>query len=82
MTAPEAVEDPPVDRIIEAWQLAEAMSKLSDEHRAAIVVCHHRGHSVAEAATILDVPEGTVKSRVHYGLRALRLQLQEQGVLE
>ncbi len=82
IAAPDAVEEPPVDRIIEAWQLAEAMARLSDEHRGAIVLCHHRGHSVAEAAAILDVPVGTVKSRVHYGLRALRLHLEEQGVLE
>jgi RNA polymerase sigma-70 factor (ECF subfamily) len=28
----------------------------------------------------LDIPPGTVKSRLHYGLRALRLTLQEKGV--
>jgi RNA polymerase sigma-70 factor (ECF subfamily) len=28
----------------------------------------------------LEIPEGTVKSRLHYGLRALRLALQEKGV--
>jgi RNA polymerase sigma-70 factor, ECF subfamily len=81
VTAPDVVDEPAVDRIIETWQLAEAMANLSDEHRTAIVLCHHRGHSVAEAADILEVPEGTVKSRVHYGLRALRLHLEEQGVL-
>lgn len=81
VTAADAVDEPPVDRILEAWQLAEAMSRLSQEHRTAIVLCHHRGHSVAEAAAILDVPEGTIKSRVYYGLRALRLQLEEQGVM-
>lgn len=70
-----------VDRLLETWQLADAMADLSDEHREAIVLCHYRGHSVAEAAALLDVPEGTVKSRVYYGLRALRLRLQEQGVM-
>lgn len=70
-----------VDRLLETWQLADAMADLSDEHREAIVLCHYRGHSVAEAAALLDVPEGTVKSRVFYGLRALRLHLEEQGVM-
>lgn len=75
------LDEPEVDRIIEAWQLAEAMTRLSEDHRTAIVLCHHRGHSVAEAATILGIPPGTVKSRVFYGLRALRLRLEEQGVV-
>ena len=36
--------------------------------------------TVAEIADELDIPQGTVKSRLHYGLRALRLALQEKGV--
>lgn len=74
-------DDVEVDRILETWQLADALATLSDAHRTAIVLCHHRGHSVAEAAVILGVPAGTVKSRVYYGLRALRLRLEEQGVM-
>jgi RNA polymerase sigma-70 factor (ECF subfamily) len=35
---------------------------------------------VAEIAVELSIPEGTVKSRLHYGLRSLRLALQEKGV--
>ena len=35
---------------------------------------------MAEAARDLGVPEGTVKSRTHYALRALRLALEEMGV--
>lgn len=70
-----------VDRLLETWQVADALAALSPEHRDALVLCHWRGHSVAEAARFLAVPEGTVKSRVYYGLRALRLQLEEQGVI-
>jgi len=45
-----------------------------------IVTAYYGGRSVAQAAVELDIPEGTVKSRLHYGLRALRLALQERGV--
>ena len=42
--------------------------------------CFYRGRSVAEAAARLGVPPGTVKSRTHYAVRALRLVLDEMGV--
>jgi RNA polymerase sigma-70 factor (ECF subfamily) len=35
---------------------------------------------VADTAERLGIPEGTVKSRTHYALRALRLALEEMGV--
>jgi RNA polymerase sigma-70 factor (ECF subfamily) len=68
------------DALIMSWMLAEAVSTLSPEHRAVLLECYYRGRTVAEAARRLDVPEGTVKSRTHYALRALRLALEEMGV--
>jgi RNA polymerase sigma-70 factor (ECF subfamily) len=40
---------------------------------------YHR-KTVAEAAELLGVPEGTVRSRCFYGLRALRTALGKQGI--
>ena len=40
---------------------------------------YFRGRSVAEAAVVLGVPAGTVKSRTYYALRALRATLEERG---
>jgi len=40
---------------------------------------YYRGRPYAEVAKELGVPEGTVKSRVYYGLRALRVALEEIG---
>jgi RNA polymerase sigma-70 factor (ECF subfamily) len=68
------------DGLILSWMVAEALSTLSPEHRAVLLECYYRGVSVAEAARRLGVPEGTVKSRTHYALRALRLALEEMGV--
>jgi len=44
-----------------------------------LVETYYRGHTVAEASVTLGVPEGTVKSRTYYALRALRLALEERG---
>jgi RNA polymerase sigma-70 factor (ECF subfamily) len=68
------------DELIMSWVVAEAVSTLSPEHRGVLLECYYRGVSVAEAARRLGVPEGTVKSRTHYALRALRLALEELGV--
>jgi RNA polymerase sigma-70 factor (ECF subfamily) len=68
------------DQLLLSWVVAEALSQLSPEHRAVLLECYYRGRPVAEAAVRLGVPEGTVKSRTHYALRALKLALQELGV--
>ncbi len=70
-----------VDAALEAWQLAEALARLSPEHRQAIVDVHYRGYTVRETSERLGVPPGTIKSRLYYGLRSLRLQLEERGVV-
>lgn len=62
--------------------VAEALTRLSDDHRGVLLECYYRGRSVAEASRLLGIPEGTVKSRTHYALRALRLALEELGVCE
>ncbi|TAM70674.1 MAG: sigma-70 family RNA polymerase sigma factor [Microbacteriaceae bacterium] len=68
------------DALLDSWLVAEALASLSLEHRAVIVHAYYGGRSVAEIARELDIPPGTVKSRMHYGLRALKLALQENGV--
>ena len=68
------------DQLLLSWVVGEALSKLSPDHRAVLLQCYYRGRSVSEAAERLGVPEGTVKSRTHYAMRALRLALEEMGV--
>lgn len=70
------------DRMLQSWLVAEALNRLSDPHREVLVECFYGGQSVAEAADRLGVPPGTVKSRTHYALRALRLALEEMGVTQ
>lgn len=77
---PETSEPDSTDAVLQSWLVAEALGRLSADHRRVLVECFYRGCSVSEAASRLGVPEGTVKSRTHYALRALRLVLQEMGV--
>ena len=69
-----------VDRALTAWQVEEALRRIGDEHRRVLVEVYYRARPYAEVAGELGVPVGTVKSRVYYGLRALRLALEEMGV--
>jgi RNA polymerase sigma-70 factor (ECF subfamily) len=68
------------DQLLLSWLVADAITHLSTEHREVLLECYYRGRPVAEAARLLGVPAGTVKSRTHYALRALRLALEEMGV--
>lgn len=68
------------DSMLDSWLVEEAMTRLSAEHREVILECYYRGRSPRTAAAVLGIPEGTVKSRTHYALRALRLALSEMGV--
>jgi RNA polymerase sigma-70 factor, ECF subfamily len=68
------------DRALESWAVADALKALRPEHRSVLLETYYRGKSVAEAATVLGIPAGTVKSRTFYALRALKLALEERGL--
>jgi RNA polymerase sigma-70 factor, ECF subfamily len=77
---PEQHQSDGTDAQLDAWVLGDALASLSLEHRKAVVSAYYLGQTVAEIARRDDVPEGTVKSRLHYALRAMRIALQERGV--
>ncbi|GAA3819717.1 sigma-70 family RNA polymerase sigma factor [Sphaerisporangium flaviroseum] len=60
--------------------VSEALKSLSPAHREILNETILRDRSVNEAAALLGIPVGTVKSRVYYALRALRVALEERGV--
>jgi RNA polymerase sigma-70 factor (ECF subfamily) len=55
--------------------LERAFAQLSIDHRAVVVLHHYAGLPLTEVAEIVGAPVGTVKSRLHYGTRALRRAL-------
>ncbi|WP_447003318.1 sigma-70 family RNA polymerase sigma factor [Saccharothrix isguenensis] len=74
---PETPATPPVQRdhadsVVDSMVVLQALDRLSSDHRDVLMEIYFRGRSVTEAAAALGVPPGTVKSRSHYALRALR----------
>ena len=73
-------EEPADDRLVDAWVVEEALRRIGHDHRTAIVQTHLRGRPHDEVAAELGIPVGTLRSRVFYGLKALRLVMEEMGV--
>ena len=53
-------------------QLDRAFSALALDHRAVVVLHHLAGLSLAEIAQVLEIPYGTVGSRLHHAMRSMR----------
>jgi hypothetical protein len=60
--------------------IADALTRLSAEHRAVIRRAYYLGWTTTQIADDLHIGERTVKSRLHFALRALRLTLQGQPI--
>jgi RNA polymerase sigma-70 factor, ECF subfamily len=63
------------DAVIERLALGDALSQLSEKHREVLDLIFRYGFSLAEVAQILEIPAGTVKSRINYARRALMREL-------
>lgn len=61
--------------------LHRALDKLPIAQRVAFIVCEVEGKTSSEAALLLDVPEGTVRTRLFHARSALREMLREEGDL-
>ena len=61
--------------LVEHDALEGAFLTLSADHRTVLLLAHYAGYSAPEIADILRVPTGTVYSRLHYAMRAMRAAL-------
>jgi RNA polymerase sigma-70 factor, ECF subfamily len=77
---PERASADDADALLDALLIEDALAAIGADHRAVIVAAYYGGRTVAQTSAELGIPEGTVKSRLHYGLRALRLAMQERGI--
>ncbi|MFF8954230.1 sigma-70 family RNA polymerase sigma factor [Streptomyces sp. NPDC014894] len=66
------VEKDHAESVVDSVLVMEALGRLSPDHREVLMEIYFHGRTVAEAAKTLGIPAGTVKSRSHYALKALR----------
>ena len=70
----------------EVWDLAvadrvrDAVVALPEDERRAIELAYFGGRTYREVATMLDTPEGTIKSRIRSGLKRMRVVLADTAV--
>ncbi len=69
-----------LDKALRLMTISDALDDLTEAHRAVIVETYLKGRTVSEAAAELGIPAGTVRSRIFYALRSLKLALEERGV--
>jgi RNA polymerase sigma-70 factor, ECF subfamily len=76
----EIAQDDAIDAALDSVLLTDALHALSPRHRQVLVDAYYHGRTAAQIAAERGLPAGTVRSRIHYALRALRLALEERGV--
>ena len=62
--------------IVDRDEIARAFARQKVEHRAVLVLRYYLSLPHEEIAAVLEVPIGTVKSRIHNGLRAMRASIE------
>lgn len=67
------------DSMMSSWMLEEALRRITPEQRDALVLTYVRDRPYSEIASVLGIPEATLRTRVFYGLKSLRAVLEEMG---
>jgi len=76
--AGKSAEDQVLEGLTES-EIKEALEALPEQFRIAVLLGDVEGFSYKEIAEILDIPIGTVMSRLHRGRKALQKRLYEFG---
>jgi RNA polymerase sigma-70 factor (ECF subfamily) len=73
--APMSSIEPPVVDPVETQRLQAALGRLPDEQRMALTLAYYGNKTHVEIARELDVPLGTIKSRISMAMRKLQAEL-------
>jgi RNA polymerase sigma-70 factor, ECF subfamily len=68
-----------VNLVADRQLIGDALAQLCAEHRDVIRRSHYEARTTAQIAGDLQIAEATVKSRLHYAMRALRRAVREMG---
>jgi len=77
LEAPDIRPEHRIEQLAESNQVIDALMTLSAEHRTVIVLRYYELFALKDIAEALDIPLGTVKSRLNNGLRHLRQHLEK-----
>ena len=68
------------ERLLRGWVVEEALRRIGEDHRHAIVETYLRDRPYADVAAELGIPVATLRTRVYYALKALRVTMDEMEV--
>lgn len=74
--------DADIESMFRTWLVRTALDRLGPDHRAVVELVYFGHLKVTEAAEVLGIAEGTVKSRCFYAVQALRAAFEELGVID
>jgi RNA polymerase sigma-70 factor (ECF subfamily) len=74
-------DDTNLARLVDRSLISDAVRSLSADHRTVLIAAYWERMTTKEIAERLGIPDGTVKSRLHYAMRMLRTALDEREVL-
>lgn len=77
--APEPVAPDDFGPLLDRDQLERGFHAVPVDQRSVIVLHHYVGMPIETVAQVLDIPAGTVRSRIHRGMTTLRAALSTQG---
>ena len=66
-----------LDESIFQKHLEKAINKLNEKHRLCFILRYREAKSVSEISEMIDIPAGTVKSRLHHALKNLSAELSQ-----
>ena len=80
----ELVPEEPVrghaEDVVNTVVVTQALASISPDHREVLELLHFQQLTQSEAAVVLDIPLGTVKTRAYHAVRAMRKALEEHGI--
>jgi RNA polymerase sigma-70 factor (ECF subfamily) len=79
---PDSAAPDPADRVVTLRVVLEAMAELTEGQREVLIYTYYLGYSMEQTARELGLALGTVKSRVHYSIRALREALRDRAMMD